>query len=444
VTTGLERVAQKARSDKTTRLTSLAHHLTKERLLKNLRSIQTSSGVGVDGESKEEALKTFESWSADILSQVHKRAYRPPPVRRVLIPKPGKVDKRPIGVPTIRERVLQKSTAQILESIYETDFLPTSFGGRPKKSAHSALGFLSDKIANGKVSWVYEADLKNFFGSLNHGWMKKFVELRVGDPRILTLIQRWLKAGVMVEGRYEESSEGTPQGGSISVVLSNVYLHYVLDIWFERVVKPRMKGEAYLCRYLDDFIVCFQFKADANRFSRVLRPRLGKFGLSLEPTKTRLVPFGKFVERDSKEHGYRKPPTLKFLGFTLYGMRYPWGYWGVGFKPQSERLRRFMAKLKEEMRRNRHLPLAKQVRAINIRLRGFANYFGLPLTSHILKALRHWTVRYWRKVLSSRSQRGRLNWKKFNVILGHHPILNLRLRFTFENWRAFVSEQANI
>lgn len=205
-----------------------------------------------------------------------------------------------------------------------------------------------------------------------------------------------------------------------------------------------MKGECYLGRYLDDFVVCFQFKADANRFSRALGPRLGKFGLSLEPTKTRLVPFGKFVERDAKEHGYCKPPTLKFLGFTLYGMRYPWGYWGIGFRPQCARLRRFMAKLKEEMRRNRHLPLAKQVRAINIRLRGFANYFGLPLTSHILKTLRHWTVSYWRKVLSSRSQRGRLNWKTFNVILRHHTILKLRLRFTFKEWRAFVSGQANI
>ncbi len=444
VNTGLDRVAQKARKEPGTRFTSLAHHLTTDMLLRNTRSISSGSAKGVDHESRDEAIENFDKWGPALIDQIHRRGYRPPPVRRVFIPKPGKDELRPLGVPTVKDRALQRSTAQVLEAIYEQDFLPFSFGGRPGRGAHKALAYLSHTIANQKVSWVYEADLKNFFGSLDHGWLEKFLNLRVGDPRLITLLQRWLKAGIMVENRHEDTVMGVPQGGSISVVLSNLYLHYVLDLWFDRIVRPRLKGEAYICRYLDDFVVCFQFKSDAKRFASALTQRLSKFGLALEPTKTRLVPFGRFSKRDSALEGFRKPPTLSFLGFTLFGQRYPWGYWGVGLKPQASRLRRFMAKLKESMGSCRHMPLRDQAKAINTRLRGFVNYFSLPLTSRHMTSLRRWTIRHWRKVLSSRSQSGRINWTKYNKILQFHPILPVKLRFTHQGWMALMAEQAKI
>ena len=249
----------------------------------------------------EEAQEEFKAWVEPMLRSMHRRGYPAPAVRRVHIPKPGKREKRPIGVPCVADRALQRSVAHVLSAINEEDFMPCSFGGRPGQGAHHALATLTEVIAGRKVSWVLEADLKNFFGSLNHDWLLRFVEHRVGDPRLLSLMRRWLKAGALEDGVHQPSEEGTPQGGSISVLLSNVYLHYVLDLWFERVVKPRLKGEAYMVRYLDDFVVCFQYRADALRVQGVLRKRLAKFNLTLEPNKTKLVEFGRFGRKARTE-----------------------------------------------------------------------------------------------------------------------------------------------
>ena len=316
MTAGLERIAEKARREPTLRFTSLAHHVTVERLWQALQHLDASTAPGIDGVSYHDALETFARWSQDVLTAMHRYGYRPPAVRRVWIPKPGKSAKRPLGVPTIADRVLQRSVAEVLSAIYEQDFLPVSFGGRPGLGAHQALATLHETIRCKRVNWVLEADLKDFFGSLDHAWMMQFVEHRVGDPRVLRLIERWLKAGVLQEGQIRPSLQGTPQGGAISVLLSNVYLHYVLDLWFEKAIKPRLDGEAYLIRYIDDFLVCFQYRQDAERFQAVLRQRLQKFHLDLEPTKTRLIAFGRFAQRDAELQGRRKPETLYFLGFT--------------------------------------------------------------------------------------------------------------------------------
>ena len=244
--TGLERIAAKARCKPDLRFTSLAHHITRERVWENLCQIPKRSAPGVDGQTVAEAKESFGGWIDATLQSVHRQGYRAPDIRRVYIPKPGKQEKRPLGVPCVTDRALQRSAAQVLSAIYEQDFLSCSFGGRPGRGAHHALATVNEVIAGGKVGWVLEADLKNFFGSLSHQWLLRFVEHRVGDPRLISLIRRWLKAGVLEDGEVHPNEEGTPQGGSISVMLSNVYLHYTLDLWFERVVKPRLRGEAYL------------------------------------------------------------------------------------------------------------------------------------------------------------------------------------------------------
>jgi len=253
--TKLEQIAVKARREPNLRFTSLAHHITRDRVLENLSKIPKRSAAGVDGQTVEAAKESFEGWIEPVLQSIHRQGYRAPNIRRVYIPKPGKTEKRPLGVPTVADRALQRTTAEVLSAIYEQDFLPCSFGGRPKLSAHHALATLNEVIAGGMIGWVLEADLKNFFGSLNHDWVLRFVEHRVGDPRLISLIRRWLKAGVLEDGTVHPSEQGTPQGGSISVLLSNVYLHYVLDLWFERVVKVRLRGEARLVRYIDDFVI---------------------------------------------------------------------------------------------------------------------------------------------------------------------------------------------
>src|SRR5689334_18309354 len=368
--TELERIAAKARSEPKLRFTSLAHHITPDRVLRNLLRIPNRSAAGVDGQTVEAAKEGFGEWIEPMLQSVHRRGYRAPAVRRVYIPKPGKQEKRPLGVPTVSDRALQRSTAEVLSAIYEQDFLPCSFGGRPRLSAHHALATLNEAIAGGKISWVLEADLKNFFGSLSHEWLLRFVEHRVGDPRLISLIRRWLKAGVMEEGAIQPSEEGTPQGGSISVLLSNLYLHYVLDLWFERVVKPRLQGEAYLVRYIDDFVMCFQYRADALRVQQVLSKRLGKFSLTLEPTKTKLVEFGRFAQRHASKHGRRRPETIYFLGFTLYCTRNLKGNFRIGMRTERSRLQRTFMRLQDLMRRMRHLPVKEQVDNLNLVLRG--------------------------------------------------------------------------
>jgi group II intron reverse transcriptase/maturase len=375
--TELERITVKARCEPKLRFTSLAHHITKERVWENLCRIPAKSAAGVDGQTVMEAKENFEEWIAATLQSVHRQGYRAPEIRRVYIPKPGKQEMRPLGVPTVADRALQRSVSQVLSAIYEQDFLSCSFGGRPGRGAHQALATLHERIAGGKNEWVLEADLKNFFGSLSHEWMLRFVEHRVGDRRLISLIRRWLKAGVLENGEVHLSEEGTPQGGSISVLLSNLYLHYVLDLWFERVVKPRLRGEACMVRYIDDFVLCFQYRADALRVQVALAKRLRRFSLTLEPTKTKLVEFGRYAQRHAAKRGRKRPETIYFLGFTLYCTRNRKGNFRIGMRTEKSRLRRTLMRLQEQMRLMRHSPLPEQVNHLNQMLRGHDAYYGI-------------------------------------------------------------------
>lgn len=427
--TGLERIAERARREPKLRFTSLAHHITADSVWESLCQIPARSAPGVDGQKVPEARENFKGWIDGMLQSVHRGGYKAPDIRRVYIPKPGKQEKRPLGVPTVTDRALQRSTAQVLSAIYEQDFLPCSFGGRPRLGAHNALATLTEVIAGRKVSWVLEADLKNYFGSLDHDWVLQFVQHRVGDPRLINLIRRWLKAGVLEDGVVTPGEMGTPQGGSISVLLSNVYLHYVLDLWFERVAKPRLRGEAHLVRYIDDFVVCFQYREDALRFQDVLRKRLERFSLTLEPTKTKLVEFGRFAQRDASRCGRRRPETIYFVGFTLYCTRNRKGNFKVGMRTEKSRLRRSLASLQEQMRQIRHLTIGEQVDELNSTLRGHYAYYGVGGNIRSLQKVYRDVERYWVEMLRSRSWAGRrLTWSDYNQLKEKIPLLRPKLR----------------
>jgi len=435
--TGLEGVAAKARKETKLVFTSLAHHVSRDLIKESLEHTPLDSAVGIDGIDVGTARKTFDQWIEEMEASIHRQSYHAPAVRRVWIPKPGKEEKRPIGVPCVADRALQRSVATVLNAIYEEDFLNCSFGGRPGRGQHNALVTINEIIVGKEVNWVFEADLKNFFGSLDHGWLLRFVEHRVGDPRILSLIRKWLKAGVMEGGVYEDSEVGTPQGGSISVLLSNLYLHYVLDLWFEKAIKPRLVGECYLIRYIDDFIVCFQHKKDAERFVDVLEKRLAKFSLTLEPRKTRLIEFGKFAERNAKEKG-KRPETLYFLGFTHYCTTSRKGKFMVGRKTEKSRLRRSMNNLQNRIREARHWNVGVQIDRINRTLRGHYNYYGMGGNYQSLEKVYNLAVLYLRQMLSRRSQKGHVTWELFNKIREKHPILRPYLKIPYSEFKRYA------
>ncbi len=436
--TGLERIAAKARLEPKLRFTSLAHHITRQRVWGDLCHIPNSSAPGVDGQTVPEAKQTFDVWIEPMIQSIHRKGYQAPPIRRVYIPKPGKQEKRPLGVPCVADRALQRSTAHVLSAIYEQDFLACSFGGRPGQGAHHALSTLNEVIAGKKVGWILEADLKNYFGSLSHEWLLRFIEHRIGDPRIISLIRRWLKAGIMEDGRLQDSEEGTPQGGSISVLLSNIYLHYVLDLWFERVVKPRLKGEAYMVRYIDDFVLCFQYRSDAMRVQEAVSRRLSKFALDLSPEKTKLVEFGRFAHVHAGKRGRKRPETIYFLGFTLYCTRNRKGNFRVGFRTEKTRFHRSLSRLCDLMRRMRHLPIKEQVLNLNQVLRGHYAYYGIGGNFRCLQRVHRAVERYWYKMLCSRSRKGYFPWSVFHRIKASYPIVRPRLFLPYKELKAIA------
>jgi RNA-directed DNA polymerase len=436
MTTGLERIAAKAREDRKLKFTSLAHHVTEELLWESVCHIPSNSAPGSDGQTVEEAKKNFKEWAPEMLRTIHDRGYRPTPILRVFIPKPGKREKRPLGIPCVTDRALQRSVAAVLSAIYEQDFLPCSFGGRPGRGAHHALATLGEILSGvPAMSYVLEADLKNFFGSLAHGWALRFLEERVGDPRIISLVRRWLKAGILEKGELTTNEKGAPQGASVSVLLSNLYLHEVLDLWFERQVKPRLRGEAYLVRYIDDFVICFQFREDAERVQAVLSKRLNKFSLALEPSKTKLIKFGRFAQREARVQ-CKRPETFSFLGFTHYGTCNRKGNYKVGRKTEKSRLRRSMASLRELMRDIRHWSLKDQVCRLNQALRGHYAYYGLAGNWRSLHRVYRFVERYWHKMLCSRSWAARFTWEVFHRLRDLFPLQRPTIYLTYGQMKA--------
>src|SRR5499433_1912481 len=315
MSTQLGQIAKKAKTDPKVRFTSLAHLLTPEFLKETWKQMNRRGASGIDGETMKEFEQDLDTRVQELCERLKRGAYRAPPLRRVEIPKgPGKVGTRPLGIPTVEDRLLQRAVARILEAVFEADFLECSYGFRPGRNPHDALRALRRIIVTKKVGHLFEADIRGYFNHIQHEWLQKMVAHRIADPLILRLIGKWLNAGYMLGGVVTRTEEGSPQGGPISPILANIYLHHVLDLWFEKKIKPKCRGEAYLTRFADDFVGNFQYRRDAERFQQDLTDRFGKFGLELAEEKTRVMRFGRFVRSDLAKTG-DKPDTFDFLGF---------------------------------------------------------------------------------------------------------------------------------
>jgi group II intron reverse transcriptase/maturase len=421
VSTKLRRIAALAREDPKRAFTSLAHHIDIEWLEEAYRRVRKDGAVGVDGQTaadyEEDLRKNLES----LLNRFKSGTYKAPPVRRVYIPKGDGSKTRPIGIPTLEDKVLQKAVAMVVEAVYEQDFLDSSYGFRPDRSAHQALERLWEGLMAMRGGWVLEVDIKSFFDNLDHGCLRSILNQRVRDGVLRRAIDKWLKAGVLEEGRLWHPDSGTPQGGVISPLLSNIYLHEVLDTWFEHMVKPVLKAPAFLIRYADDFVIVFERKRDAERVMAVLPKRFGKFGLTLHPEKTQLVPF----ERPPYGRKLRRadrPGTFYLLGFTHYWGKSWRGYWVVKRKTEESRLHRAIRKIYLWCKRNRHLKIAAQHKILCWKLRGHDAYYGITGNSRSLKLFRHGVHRAWKKWLCRRSRAQKNTWDWFNIVLAVYPL----------------------
>jgi group II intron reverse transcriptase/maturase len=380
--------------------------------------------VGVDGITKEEYGQRLEENLRELHGRLKSMRYRHQPIRRVHIPK-AKGKKRPIGIPSLEDKIVQGALREVLEVIYEQDFLECSYGFRPKRSAHEALRAVDQMVSREGIVVILEADIQAFFDSIDRKKLMEKLRIRVADPPFLRLISKCLHAGVLDGEEYSRPDEGTAQGSIISPMFGNVYLHYVLDQWFEHDIKPCLKGHARLIRYADDFVVGFERQDDAKRVLEVLHKRMAKYGLTLHPEKTRLIPF----ERPRKgQNGRSAPGTFDFLGFTMYWCKTRRGSWRLGMKTRKARIQRTLASLGEWCRRHRHRPLKDQHAALSRRLRGHYQYFGVNGNSRSLQQVLYQAERLWKKWLQRRSQRGkRLTWEMFRAYLKVHPLPQPRI-----------------
>ena len=410
----LERVRQAASQDKKQRFTALLHHsYDGERLRAAYLAVKKDAAAGVDGETWEHYGETLEQNLQDLSQRRKRGAYRARPVRRVYIPKVGKPGElRPLGVPALEDKIVQRATVEVLNAIYEQDFLGFSYGFRPGRSPHQALDALAVGIGTRRVNWVLDADIRKFYDTLDHGWRVRFVEHRVADRRVVGLIQKWLNAGVLEEGKRVQSEVGTVQGGSISPLLSNIYLHYVLDLWVQRWRQKQANGELIFVRFADDFVAGFQHRQEAERCLAELRERFAKFGLELHADKTRIVEFGRYAEQNRRNRGDGKPETFNFLGFTHSCGKTRKGHFTVLRQTMRQRWQAKLRTLKEELQRRMHTPVREQGAYLRSVLQGHFRYYGVPRNGPALCAFRSAVGYLWRTLLRRRSQGNHLPWRR--------------------------------
>jgi len=435
ISTKLERIAQLARTMPGVALRTLAHHIDIEFLREAYRRTRKDGAAGVDGQTAREYEENLEANLQSLLDRAKSGRYKAPPVRRVYIPKEDG-QKRPIGIPTLEDKLLQRAVVMVLEPIYEQDFLDCSYGFRRGRSAHQGLYDLRGELMAMHGGWILETDIASFFDSVDRGVLRQILTRRVRDGVLVRLIGKWMNAGVMEDGRVYRPETGTPQGGVISPLLANIVLHEVVDVWFEEQVRPRLRGRAHLVRFADDLVIAFDRKDDACRVMDVLPKRMGKYGLALHPEKTRLVRFMRPRYRSRPKRDER-PETFDFLGFTFYWSMSRKGNWVIKCKTQRKRFARTLKRISQWCRHHRHEPVSVQHEVLCAKLRGHDAYYGVTGNASALQALRHWVGRIWQKWLNRRSRKANINWEKMRRILDRYPLPKPRIH---HNWKPRVAK----
>ena len=423
VSTKQQQIAELAKQNPQMGLFSLAHHINLRWLYEAYLRVRKNGATGVDGQTAADYSAHLGDNLRSLLERAKSGTYRAPPVRRVHIPKGTGDETRPIGIPTFEDKILQRAVVMVLEAVYEQDFRDCSYGFRPGRSAHQALATLWQQTMKTGGGWIVEVDIRKFFDTLDHAQLRELLRRRVRDGVLLRLIDKWLKAGVLEDGRLTVPTKGSPQGGVISPLLANVYLHYVLDLWFEQEVQPRLQGRAFLIRYADDFVIGFTNEEDARRLLEVLPKRFGKYGLTIHPDKTRLVPFRSPAASDGVGSGKgTSPGTFDLLGFTHFWGRSLKGNWVVKRRTAADRLQRAIRKIADWCRLNRHLPIPEQHQTLCQKLLGHFGYFGITGNYEALRRFRDAVTGLWRKWLARRSRGAPFSWDRFNLLLKRYPL----------------------
>jgi group II intron reverse transcriptase/maturase len=417
ISTRLQRIAQLAKEDAQRAFLSLAHHIDIDFLREAYRRTRKDGAAGVDGQTAAEYEENLEANLQDLLNRFKSGRYKAPPVRRTYIPKGDGKATRPIGIPTFEDKVLQRAVSMVLEAVYEQDFVDCSYGFRPDRSAHDALHALREGLMERGGGWLLDVDIKSFFDTISYTHLRAILDRRVRDGVLRRTIDKWLAAGVMEEGVVSHPDAGTPQGGVISPLLANVYLHEVVDQWFESDLKPALRGRAFMIRYADDMVMVLANEADARKVRDMLAERLAQYGLSLHPTKTRLLEC-----RPRRGSSGTDPDSFDFLGFTHYWARSRKGHWVVKRKTAASRFRRTLKRLSAWCRKNRHRPVGWQHDRIVKALRGHYNYFGIVGNWIALDRLRRGVRAIWRKWLNRRSQNNHMPWERFEQLLKRYPL----------------------
>jgi len=447
VSQALERIRKVARERKKERFTALLHHINIDLLEEAFFELKANAAPGVDRLTWKDYEADLECNLEDLHGRVQRGAYRALPSRRVYIPKPdGR--QRPLAVAALEDKIVQRAVAAMLNAIYEEDFLGFSYGFRPGRGAHDAMDALCVGIHSKKVSYILDADIRSFFDEISWEWLVRFLEHRIGDRRIIRLIQKWLKAGILEDGVVSVSDKGTGQGSVISPLLANIYLHFALDLWAARWRRREATGDMIIVRYADDFIIGFQHESDAQRFLDEMRKRLGEFALSLHPEKTRLIEFGRFAAERRKRRGLGKPKTFDFLGFSFICGKTRSGKFQIKRKTRRDRMRAKLREIKEAMRRRMHQPIPEQGKWLRQVVRGYFNYHAVPTNAHALAVFRHHVTDLWRRTLRRRSQKDRMTWERMTQLVSDwlpepiilHPWPSDRFAVTHPRWEPYAGK----
>ena len=426
--TKLERIAEISAQSKRPNFTSLYHLINAELLKQCHRELDGKKAVGIDEVTKEKYSEALDSNIEDLVLRLKNKAYKPLPTRRVFIPKQnGKL--RPLGIVAYEDKIVQLALKKVLEAVYEPRFLNCMYGFRPKRGCHEAVKDVYQHLSHGKINYIVDADVKGFFDHIDHEWMMKFIEWHIKDPNILWLIRKYLKAGVMVDGVYEDTEEGTIQGGNISPTLANIYMHNVLTLWFKLVIQKEVKGECFLVNYADDFVAGFQYKSEAEMYYAKLKERMAYFNLELEDSKSRLIEFGRFAEQNRKAKGLGKPETFDFLGFTFFMGKSRKGYPLPKVKTSRKKFEKSLKSFKTWLYANKEQPARMIVSQLNVKLVGYYRYYGVSFNSFKLGAFLHRVQQFLHKAMNRRGCRRTYTWNGFVDMLKVYPLAKPKIYY---------------